>query len=550
MNRERIFLMWIWGFIHLLYRRFVGCVFVAGVCLNMSVAMAQVDKHAIIRSLLANGFEVENLRVNIGPNGFSPDGNRIVFAYQKYNDKMADKGIFKTRDERKAGRTYYTDIHNPPKYLEYNGVAIYDLVQNKIVYNYRLPNAFYILEPSFNRTGTHVAFVVDYGFFTTDSINYGWAFPWQKDKRKPIWYMERLLPPQDLFVLDIAKAEMQKYIISKKDEMPYVWYAVPSPSGKKVAFMPYTFRPFQSPPKGILRTMIWELHLSDNALTPIVPKRLISTPFRGFAQNHFLYMDENTIRTLVYYKNIDKQNYICDFDTRHNMRQNVDNCMFSEPIPLLSKYTDGEYGKGKYFNRGYAQLSFDGTYIVSRRIGEVRKRPSYNHLERLNATAMMIKVEDLKKYDIDRVPADKIIPLCIETCEQDMYGNKIDWLVGEAIYKDKLVGTVLTGMYHMGEKEREQYEIYVNRLLSMRTSDTNEVRYLPLGYSRNWVQTPYTIKDIQIMSLPEIGYKWEVPYKWEMLSYESYTSDTKDFNRQDLYNLDPYTLEYMKLTNQ
>ena len=542
MKRERIFLMWIWDFIHLLYRRFVACVFVAGVCLNISVAVAQVDDHVVIQSLLADGFEVENLRVNIGPNGFSPDGNRIVFAYQKYNDKMADKGIFKTRDERKAGRTYYTDIHNPPKYLEYNGVAIYDLVQDKIVYNYRLPNAFYIQKPAFNRTGTHVAFVVDYGFFTTGKLNYGFSFFWQKDKRKPIWYMERLLPSQDLFVLDIAEAEMQKYIISKKDEMPYVLYAVPSPSGQKIAFMPYIHdisRKFL----GLLNTMVWELHLSDNTLIPIVPRRLISTLYSG-EQNHFLYMDEYTIRALVYYKKEDKQYYICDFDTRHNMRQNVEKCMFSEPIPILSKYTDEEY-----FEDSYAQLSFDGTYVVSKSIWDVRERPSYNHLKQLNATAMMIKVEYLKKYDIDRVPADKIIPLCIDTCEQDMYGNKNRWVFGEAIYKDKLVGIVSTGMYDMDEEEREQYDVYKNHILGIQTNDTNEIRYLPLGYSRNWVQTPYTIKDIKIISLPEIGYKWGVPYKWQLLSHESYTSDTKDFNRQDLYNLDPYTLEYMKLTN-
>ncbi len=527
MKRERIFLMWIWDFIHLLYRRFVGCVFVAGVCLNISVAVAQVDDHVVIQSLLANGFEVENLRFNIGPNAFSPDGNRIVFAYQKYNDKMKDEGIFKPFYRIKVGKNYFTDTYNPPKYLEYNGVAIYDLVQNKIVYNYRLPNAFYILEPSFNRTGTHVAFVVDYGYFTTGSMNYGWAFPWQKDKRKPIWYMERLLPPQDLFVLDIAKAEMQKYIISKNDEMPYVWYAVPSPSGKKVAFMPYMHDTWYTESNGFLDVMIWELHLSDNTLTPIVPKNLISTPFRGFAQNHFLYMDEHTIRTLVY--SWRKGNYICDFDTRHNMKQNIINCMYKSPIPLLSKYTDEEY-----FDKVDSQLSFDGTYVVSRYISGIRERPSYNHLKQLNATAMMIKVEDLKKYDIDKMPADKIIPLCVNECEQDIYKNKIRWniiwLTGESIYKDKLVGMVSTGMYRMDEEERKQYDIYVDYILGMQTNDTNEVRYLPLGYSRNWVQTPYTIKDIQIMSLPEIGKKWAF--------------------HGDIDNIDPYTLRYIKSINQ
>ncbi len=72
--------------------------------MNISVAVAQVDDHVVIQSLLANGFEVENLRVNIEPNAFSPDGNRIVFAYQKYNDKIKDGGIFKPFYRIKVGK--------------------------------------------------------------------------------------------------------------------------------------------------------------------------------------------------------------------------------------------------------------------------------------------------------------------------------------------------------------------------------------------------------------------------------------------------------------
>ena len=498
-----------------------------------SQSSAEIQKKTMVGDLLADGFELEHIDYTVGPNAFSPDGRKFVFAYSKYNDKIVDHGRV---DANVLEKDYYTSTNIPEKNLEYKGVAIYDLDQGKVTYNYRLPNTIlYIQEPSFNKTGTHIAFLVDYEQFRTGRQEYGFIFNTYKQY---IWLHNELRPKQDLYIINIQQAEIQKHNISKHIEMPYITNAVPSPSGNKVALMPYIhwykeWQAIQENSKlkkkkyGGLETMIWEVNLLQQQATPIVPQGLISERWtlQGLIsarwpytqKNHFLYMSENSIRTMVFY-GIRDHHYICDFDTKTLPLKNTKKCLYENPMSALYEQDDLY---GKFFADEESSFSADGKYILTfftidipRDIGD----DIFN--------GFIMSVEDIAEYNPFNIPESNIILICPKpsyrgfiTCGHDQYDNLIK-IKSPLVFTDKyILMEVFLGVSKTYKSVNltfddiiAKYKVFPHNVLGMYNVKTEKINYIRFGYSRNWLQTPHTVKDGYTISFPVIAEKWNLPY--------------------------------------
>ena len=481
---------------------------------------AEIKNENFIDDLLADKFELEHLIYKVSPNAFSPDGRKFVFSYAKYKNKISDLG---TVDVDIPEKDYYISTNIPEKNLEYKGVAIYDLDQGKVTYNYRLPNTiFHIQEPSFNKTGTHIAFLADYEQFTTADKEYGVIF---NKYTQYIWLHNELRPKQDLYVINIQKSEIHKHNISKHIEMPYIINAVPSPSGNKVALMPYIhwykeWQAIQENSKlkkeslGGLETMIWEVDLLQQQVKPIVPQELIPEQWNYNQKNHFLYMSENSIRTMIFYNWYEKH-YICDFDLQQLPLANTKKCMYESPIP--GKVKNGS--SDKFINKNDSYFSNDGKYIVTH--DDPAFSLAYENFSGSDSNGFIISIENIAKYTPTNIPVNKVIQICPKLrsagayrCGYDIYGNPVS-ANNKSVFSDKYI---LTNTYQsLGDDITEddiinKYGFLIYGVLGLYNIKTQITDYIRLGYSRNWVQTPHTVKDRYTISFPVIAEKWNLPY--------------------------------------